>query len=58
MLTDWNAAMPRGGGRRAKAFMTKLEKAKKTPPAEPEPSAAKTVSAISVRETGAGMFMS
>src|SRR5262245_29468459 len=46
-LMDCMAAMPCAAGRRARAFITKEEKAKKTPPINPQPSAEKSVKAKS-----------
>ncbi len=43
MLIEFIAAMPCGTGSRASAAMTKLEKAKNTPPTTPEPIAAMKV---------------
>jgi len=43
MLIEFIAAMPLGTGSRARAAMTKFEKAKKTPPTTPEPIAATKV---------------
>jgi hypothetical protein len=43
MLIEFIAAMPLGTGSRASAGMTKLEKAKNTPPTMPEPMAAMMV---------------
>ena len=42
-LIDCMAATPCAGGTRAKAFITKFEKAKKIPATRPEPSAAANV---------------
>src|SRR5262245_48969559 len=46
-LMDCMAAMPCAAGRRARAFITKDEKAKKTPAINPQPSAEKSVKAKS-----------
>jgi hypothetical protein len=45
MLMDCMAAMPSAGGSRPSAFITKAEKAKKTPAINPQPSAVKSVKA-------------
>src|SRR5262245_57090034 len=46
-LMDCMAAMPCAAGRRARAFITKDEKAKKTPPISPQPSVERSVKARS-----------
>jgi hypothetical protein len=46
-LIDCMAAMPWAGCRRARAFITKLEKAKKTPALSPQPRAVATARAAS-----------
>ena len=45
------AAIPSSGGRRAKAFITKDEKAKKAPAISPQPSAATRVKTKSIEPT-------
>ena len=42
-LIDCMAAMPSADGRRARAFITETEKAKKSPAINPQPSAATSV---------------
>ena len=44
VLIDCMAAMPFAGGSRPRAFITNTEKAKKTPPTTPQPTAASVVS--------------
>ncbi len=46
-LMDCMAAIPALGGKRARAFITKAENAKKTPAISPQPSAATSVTAKS-----------
>jgi hypothetical protein len=45
-LTDCIAAVPSSGGRRTSAFITNVEKAKRTPAISPDPIAATPVSAV------------
>jgi hypothetical protein len=43
ILIDCIAAIPSAEGRRARAFITEVEKAKKSPPINPHPSAVTSV---------------